>query len=152
MKFPERKIGRFQVGIWIALAALLFALFAWFTQFYSLINWEGALKLGLQNESLQGDAVEVALANVEKGVALADMVWPLPLTILALVGLLYRKFYGWVAAMMTFAICVYFPLFFAFQKWNHYPDTVLAAFFLFALPSITGIISLWATRSSFLNN
>ncbi len=43
---------------------------AWFMQAYSLINWEGAIKLGVQNESFSGDAAERALANAGRGIAL----------------------------------------------------------------------------------
>ena len=34
-------------------------------QFYSLINWEGALELGLQNESLNGTLVERIYAAIQ---------------------------------------------------------------------------------------
>ncbi len=70
-------------------------------------------------ESFSGDPVEKTLANVEWGIAMADILWALPLTIIALIGVLKKKLYGLVTAMMDFAICVYFPLFFAFQRWNY---------------------------------
>ena len=149
MKLLTKKAGAYPAGVWIALVALIFTLLAWIMQFYSLINWEGALDLGVQNESFQGDPVEQALANVEKGIALADMFWALPLTIIAMLGLLRRKLFGMIAAMMDFSICVYFPLFFAFQRWHTHPDVVLAAVFLFAIPSLLGIMGLWMNRKTF---
>lgn len=139
------------IGIWIAIIALMFTLFAWLMQFYSLINWEGAIELGIQNESFNGDPVEQALANVERGLALADMFWPLPLTIIALIGLIRKKLFGLIAAMMDFAICIYFPLFFAFQRWNTNQDVVIAAIVLFAIPSLLGIIGLWVNRKFLIN-
>jgi len=148
--FLKRDVGQFPVGIWIALVALLFAMLAWAMQMYSLFDWEGAIKLGVQSESFSGDSVERALANVEWGIAWADMIWPLPLTIIALIGIWRSWLIGFTAAMMNYAICIYFPLFFAFQRWNTQFDVVLGALFLFALPSIFGIIGLWTNREEFL--
>jgi len=149
MNILNKSIGRFPLGIWIAFIALMFTFLAWFMQAYSLINWEGAIKLGVQNESFSGDAAERALANVERGIALADMVWPLPIAVVASIGLLRKKLIGFVAGMMEFAICVYFPLFFAFQRWSTHRDVVLGALFLFAIPSLLGIVGLWANRTYF---
>ena len=117
-------------------------------QTYSLLNWEGAVKLGIQNESFKGDAVERAIADIERGVAIADILWPLPIAIIALIGLSRKKFIGFVAAMMEFAICVYFPLFYAFRV-DMKTDVVLAAIFLWAIPSLLGIVGLWVNRKIF---
>lgn len=149
MRFLTKKTGRLTIGIWIAIVALLFTMLAWIMQAYSLIDWEGALNLGLQNESFSGSPLEQALANVEKGIALADMVWALPITIIALVGILRMSMMGMVAGMMDFAICVYFPIFFAFQRWDSHRETALAALILFALPSLLGIMALWQNRKLF---
>ena len=146
MKILNKTIGRFPLGIWVALIALLLTFLGWLMQAYSLLDWEGAVKLGLQNRSFTGDAVERALANKERGEALADMLWPLPIAIIAFIGLLRKKLIGFIAAMMEFAICIYFPLFYAFQLWNTNIDTVLGAIFLWAIPSLLGIIGLWANR------
>jgi hypothetical protein len=151
MTKERRNVPGRPVGLWIAMVALFFTLLAWIMQFYSLLDWEGAIRLGLQNESFNSDPVEQALANVERGVALADMFWPLPLTIIALIGLIRKRLYGLVAAMMDFAICIYFPLFFAFQRWDTNPDVALTAIALFAVPSLIGIISLWMNRRLLLN-
>jgi hypothetical protein len=150
MKFLTREMGGFKTGIWIALVAIVFTMLAWIMQCYSLVNWEGAVQLGLQNESFGGDPVEQALANVEWGVAMADVFWPLPLTIMAFIGLLKKRLFGFVAAMMDFAICVYFPLFFAFQRWDTHLMTAVTALILFAVPSLLGIIGLWTNRKTFV--
>ncbi len=106
--------------------------------------------MGLQNGSFDGDAVERALANKERGEAIADMIWPLPITLVAFFGLLKRKFIGFVAAMMEFAICVYFPLFYVFQLWNTNIETAISAVILWAIPSLLGISGLWVNRKLFL--
>ena len=130
--------------------AIFFTMLAWIMQTYSLIDWEGAIQLGVQNESFSGAPVEKTLANVEWGIAMADILWALPLTIIALIGVLKKKLYGLVTAMMDFAICVYFPLFFAFQRWDSHRDIVLTALILFALPSLLGILGLWTNRKVFI--
>ncbi len=149
MNSNKKQNRKYSLGIWIALIALLLTFLAWIMQLYSLLNWEAALELGLQNDSFNGNDVERTLAHVERGVALADMVWALPLTLLALIGILKKRQYGMIAGMMNFAICVYFPLFFAFQRWNTQQETALAALFLFAIPSLIGISALWINRKSF---
>jgi hypothetical protein len=149
MNVFERKINQYTLGIWIALIALILIFFAWTMQAYSLLDWEGAVKLGLQNDSFTGSAAERVLADVERGIAKADIFWVLPITIVALIGLLQKKFIGFVAAMMVFAICVYFPLFYAFRVHMSF-DIVLVAIFLWAVPSLLGIIGLWMNRKLFI--
>jgi len=145
-----KRIGRFPLGVWIALMALLILfLLAWAGQAYSLFDWGSAVELGLQNERFTGDAVERTWAHESWGVAVADMLWPVPIGIAAFIGLLRNKFFGFAAGLMELTIGVYFPLVFAFQRWATYPGTVIAALCLFAIPSLLGIIGLWANRAYF---
>ena len=78
--------------------------------------------------------------------AVADMLWLMPLSLLALVGLLRRKDYGFAAGLMVMAIGVYFPLIFAFQRWTSFRGTAIAAIVLWTLPSLLGIVGLYANR------
>ena len=150
MNIFNKRIGRFPLGVWIAVIALLLLfLVGWAGQAYSLINWDGAVDPGLQNERFTGDAVERAWAHESWGVAVADMLWGVPIGIIAFIGLLRKKFFGFAAGLMDFTIGVYFPLVFAFQRWTTYPGTVIVAIFLFAIPSLLGIIGLWANRTYF---
>jgi len=148
MKILNKNIGRFPLGIWIALAALVLIFLAWFMQGYSLINWEGAVKIGFQNESFTGDAVERAIANVERGIAFTDILWALPIAIVAFIGISRKKLFGFVAAMMEFAICVYFPLLYVFRSGTE-SVVVLGVLILWAIPSLLGIIGLWSNRKFF---
>ncbi len=66
------------MGVWIALLALILSLIGWLMQAYSLIDWENAVKFGLQTGSFLGDAVDKVIASKERGEAIADMIWPLP--------------------------------------------------------------------------
>ncbi len=147
----QKQLGRFPVGIWLGFIALGFLCLAWAMQGYSLLDWDGALALGLQNESFDGDAAERAWALESWGVAMADMLWPLPITVLAMIGMARDRFYGFVLAMMAFAIGVYFPLFFAFQRWMTFRSTAIVALCIFTLPCVLGIVGLWANRSEFTN-
>jgi len=151
MEILKRKINRYPLGVWVAVLALILICLAWLMQIYSLIDWEGAVKLGVQNDSFEGDMTERAMADVERGVAIADILWGFPITIIALIGLLRNKFSGFISAMMTFAICVYFPLFYAFRVSTSF-DIVLAVIFLWAIPSLLGIVGLWINRKSFITN
>ncbi len=148
MNFLKNKINRYPLGIWIAIVALILVFLAWIMQAYSLLDWEAAVDLGLQNERFTGDAAERALADVEKGVAIADIVWALPLTIIAFIGLLRKKFIGFITAMMVFAICVYFPMFYLFRE-SMDTETAMTAVFLWAVPSLLGIIGLWTNKGFF---
>ncbi len=148
-EFLQKKAGRYPLGIWIAVVALLLSFVGWLMQAYSLPNWESAVILGLQNGSFSGNAVDRALASKERGEALADLLWPLPIAIVALVGILKKSFIGFVATMMEFAICIYFPLFYVFQMWETHRETAVGAVILWGIPSILGILGLWANRHLF---
>ncbi len=150
MKLLRKKIARLPLGIWMALVAIILISLAWIMQAYSLFNWESAVEFGLQNGSFSGDAAEKVWANKEKGEAIADLIWPLPLTLIALFGILKKRFIGFIAAMMTFAICIYFPLFYIFQIWETYRETAMAAILLWGIPSLLGIGGLWANRHIYL--
>ena len=151
MEVFKKKINRYPLGIWIAILALILISLAWLMQLYSLIDWEGAVKLGVQNESFTGNMAERALADVERGVAIADILWAFPITFIAFIGLLRKKIIGFIAAMMVFAICVYFPLFYAFRE-SMSINIVLVAIFLWAIPSLLGIYGLWINKKSFDKN
>jgi len=151
MNLITRKFGRFPIGVWTAFIALTLIFLAWIMQAYSLIKRENAVELGLQNGSFNGDELDQALANKEKGEAIADLLWALPINIIAIWGLIKKKMFGFVAAMMEFAICIYFPLFYIFQLWSSYFETAIAAVILWAIPSLLGIIGLWINRTYFKN-
>lgn len=151
MNILRSELGRFPLGIWLALLALILISLAWIMQAYSLFNWESAVGLGLQNKSFSGDAAEALQAQNDKSIAIADLLWPLPLTVIALLGILKKRVIGFIASMMTFAICVYFPLFHIFQLWSTHRETALAAALLWGIPSLIGIAGLWANRHHYFS-
>jgi urea transporter len=76
----------------------------------------------------------------------------MPLSFVALAGLIRKQAYGFVAALLSMAIGVYFPLVFAFQRWPSIRGTILAALVVFAVPSLLGIMGLYANRGYFFRN
>ena len=145
----QQPAGRFPLGIWTAVGALVLLTFAWCMQAYSLLNWDHAVDLGIQNERFSDDPSEATWALESRGVAMADMLWPLPVTIVALVGVFRRRFYGFAAGLMACAIGVYFPLFFAFQRWHSFRGTAAIALVVFSLPCLAAAAGLWANRNCF---
>ena len=148
----KKIIGPFPVGVWIALLALLFLFLAWGMQAFSLIDWERAVDLGLQNERFTGDEIELARALESWGVAVADMIWAFPVWIIAAVGILKKRHYGFAAGLMQFAIGVYFPLVFSFQRWNLHRESAIIALLLWVPLSLLGIVGLWMNRSLFIGS
>lgn len=149
MGFRNRAVGGFPPGVWVALVAILLLMLAWVMQAYSLFDWDTAVDLGLQNERFGDDPVEWAWAHESRSVAIADMLWPLPLGVFALVGLLRRRLFGLVAGMMELAIGLYFPLVFALQRWTTFRETAIVALCLWTVPCALGIAGLWVNRRVF---
>lgn len=143
--------GRFPIGVWIALLALMLVMLGMFMQAYSLLNWDHAVELGFQNERFSEDPVESAWALESWGVAVADMLWLLPITVVALIGILRRRFFGFSTGLMACSVGIYFPLVFAFQRWQTQPGTVTVAFVLWVVPSLLAISGLWVNRGWFRN-
>lgn len=150
MNLLRKKISEKPLGIWIAIVAIGSLLFIGMGgQAYSLLDWDNAVDLGLQNDSLSGDAEESTWAKASKGEARADMIWFLPILIIALIGVLRRNFLGFTMSMMSLSMGVYFSLIFTFTRWNLYRETVYQAMILFTLPSLLGIVGLWINRDEF---
>lgn len=142
----QRTAGRFPVGIWITLVALSGLMLAWAGQAYSLFDWEGAVDFGLQNERFGTDPVERTWAKESLAVAVTDMLWPMPITVAALVGIIRSRSYGVLAGIIALAIGVYFPLVFAFQRWDTFRETAILALVVFTVPCLMGIAGLWVNR------
>jgi len=152
MQLLRARIGRYPVGVWLALLGLGVLMCAWAMQAYSLLDWNGAVDLGLQNERFSGGPAEQAWALESWGVAVADMLWALPITAVACVGVLRLRFAGLAFGLMALSIGVYFPIFFAFQRWGTFQSTALFAVVFFTIPSLLGVIGLLANRDAFKGN
>jgi hypothetical protein len=145
----DNVIGRFPLGVWIAIVAVVLQLVAWGMQLFSLLNWDRAVDLGLQTERFTGDAAERALARADWGIVAADMLWPLPIAVVALIGLLRGKFFGFAAGLMEFSIGVYWPLVFAFQVWSTRRSGAISAVVIWTITSLLALLGLLANRAFF---
>jgi hypothetical protein len=146
MNFLERKIGAYPIGTWLAILALFLQLLAWAAQVYSLVDWDGAVDAGLQTDRFTGDDAERARAKLDWGIVAADMVWPLPITIVALAGLFSKRMFGHLAGFMELSIGVYWPVVFAFQRWPTMKETILISIVVWSMTAAVGLVGLWATR------
>ncbi len=156
-------LGAFPVGIWAVLAMLLVCggVFTLFGQSLSLLHWDAALRLRLQEDSRSSrDPVERTMGAVSQGEALADVIVQGTLVILAFAGILLRHPAGFVAGIALGIIWVYVTFLVLSQRWMLYrwgvvddmarmkqvgPAMVLAV----GIPGILMIVSLVANRGFF---
>jgi hypothetical protein len=141
------------LGLWIALFGLLSMLVVGGGgQILSLIDWDLAVRLGLQEYDRH--STELAprlLAQVEWGVCLADAVLVVPLLVAGLVGVLCRRHWGVIVGMMAALCWVYMFLVYTAQRYalvfrggfGHWDDYAgfIAGFALLAL--VPGVLTLW---------
>lgn len=146
------------LGIWVAIFAILFTLIAaGGGQVLSLVDWDLAVRLGLQEyDRHAADLTQRALAEVEWGTALADVLLILPLLGAGLIGVLCRRYWGMLLAMMGAACWVYMFLAYGAQRvglafragvgdWGDYA-TLIGAFALLGL--IPSLLTLWGLAAN----
>jgi hypothetical protein len=158
----RRMIGRYPLGIWIALYCLLFCIVvAGGGQVLSLLDWSLAMHLQLQeNDPNSPDLVQRVLAHVEWGVCVADAFLVVPLFIFGLAGVILRRRWGQVAAMMASACWAYMFLAYTAQrfalvfrggmgKWSDYAGIVEGFALLGLGPCLLAIWGLGANADWF---
>ena len=96
------------LGFWMLISVgVLLLLFLLIGQTFSLINYEDAVGLGLQESVEEISQVGIAFA---KGFAFADTVAYIPVLLLGIIGLFKRKKWGVYMMFASCAISVYWPL------------------------------------------
>lgn len=97
------KIGlRLLIGISVFLTIFLMV-----GQTFSLIDYDWAVSLGLQESEKEVGKVGITFA---KGFAFGDSIFYLPILILGIIGLLKRKKWGFYLMFGSLAISVYWPI------------------------------------------
>ena len=91
----------------LIITSILLMLFLISGQTFSLINYEAAVGLGLQESAEEVTEVGIAFA---KGFAFADTIAYIPLMLIGVIGLLKRTKWGAHAMFASCAISVYWPL------------------------------------------
>lgn len=163
MHMLTQQLGMFPTGIWIALAMLLVGggLFTIFGQLLSLLNWDMALHLRLQEDSKTSrDPVERTMGAMSQGEACADLLVQGTLIVLAFAGILLRHPVGFIAGVAQGIIWVYVTCLVLSQRWMLYrwgvvndlaklkhvaPAMVLVA----GIPGVLMIVCLVANRGFF---
>jgi len=96
------------LGFWTLISiGILLGIFLIAGQTFSLIDYDAAVALGLQESEKEVGNVGIAFG---KGFAFGDTVIYLPLLITGIVGLVKRKKWGLYAMFGSLAISVYWPL------------------------------------------
>jgi len=120
MAFLTYMLGPFPVGIWAVLVMLLLigGVFTIFAQGLSLLNWEAALSMHLQEDSRTSeDPVEKTIGAMSQGEAGADVIVQGILVVLSFVGIFLRHPVGWVAGLALGVLWIYVTFMVLFQRW-----------------------------------
>jgi hypothetical protein len=111
----------------------------------SVISYDLVAQWGLQDPRT---FIDPAIVEVNRGIGLADMIIMIPLFIIAVIGLLGRKFYGAVASWLALGISLYWPVVFLCSQFfygkngiKHNPTDTSTIFILTFLLLIT----IWAS-------
>lgn len=96
-----------RAGFWLLVGVLLLVAVLLLGQVLGLLNYPLAVQLGLQESEQQIGAYGVA---VNRAFCVADSLLYLPLTLIALVGLLQRRSWSARAVTAVLAITAYWPL------------------------------------------
>jgi hypothetical protein len=150
------------LGIWIALVSLVFCLLVGGSgQVLSLLDWDLAMRLQLQeNDPGAADILQRVLAHVEWGVCVGDVVLVVPLFIVALAGVLCRRWWGFVTGMMATICWAYMFLIYTAQRyalvfrgglaqWSEYAGFIGAFAVLALIPCLLIIWGLGANADRF---
>ena len=88
-------------------ASIMLGIFLIVEQSFSLLDYDSAVALGLQESEIEVGKVGIEFA---KGFAFGDTIVYIPLLIAGIIGLLKRKKWGVYALFASCAISVYWPL------------------------------------------
>ncbi|UCG88421.1 MAG: hypothetical protein JSW71_07730, partial [Gemmatimonadota bacterium] len=130
MEFLTKHIGRFPLGIWIVLILMLTSglFITIFGQALSLVSWDTAFSLGLQEDSPHSaDIVERMMVAISWGEAGTDVLVQGILLVMVLTGILRRRQFGFLAGIGQAIIWIYVTLLVTLQRialynWDLVPD------------------------------
>ena len=138
----KRNIGfKLLIGISAILLILLLA-----GQTYSLVNYDIAVSLGLQESEEEVTKIGIAWA---KAFALGDTIAYIPLLVVGIIGLIKRKRWGFYCMLGSLAISVYWPvvnlsaIYFGVDDFALNPDKYISYSILLPLISVYGLWGMW---------
>ena len=137
---------KFPFGVKFIIGFHIFSVVIWFFgQTLAVFMYDKTAEWGLQGSRA---VLDPALVEVNRGIGLADTILMLPLFIVAIIGLLKRRFYGAVMSWLVFGITLYWPIIFwctqSFYKSNgiaHQPTSLLTII----LPGVIVLIAAWGS-------
>ena len=157
-----KQLGRFPLGIWIVLAiSVTLGLVMILGQALSLVAWDAALSLGLQEDAREStDLVELTFGAVSWGEAVADVVVQGPLLTLTVSGIICRRPVGFVAGVTMFTSWIYAAVMLSFQRvglynWgmvadlSRFQSVGLPMLFLVGIPGLVSLVCLDANKAYF---
>ena len=150
------------LGIWIALLCTLFCMIVGGVgQGISLMDWDLAMRLQFQeNDPNSPDIVQRVLSQIEWGVAAVDVFVVLPLFAVGFVGVMIRRLWGVLTAMMAAACWAYMFFVYTAQRyavvfrggmgqWSEYSGIILGFSMLGLFPCLLTILGLGANFDRF---
>jgi len=137
---------RLSRGVKIIIGFHLVSLILWLLgQTVAVFSYDTVAGWGLQAPRVLTDR---ALVEVNRAIGLADTLVMLPLFIVAVVGLLRRRFFGAVASWLAFGMTIYWPVVFWCSQYLfgkagvRYQPTQASAVLL---PAALMIVALWGS-------
>ena len=133
-------------GVEVIIGFHAFSFLAWsFGQTGAVISYDTVAAWGFQDARALVDPV---IVQVNQGIGLADTIVQLPLFLLAIVGLVRKRFYGAVASWLVFGTTLYWPvvfwssqLFYARGGTMHVPTSPVTAI----IPGVILAFAVWGS-------
>lgn len=139
-------------GIKIIIGFFLLSAILWIIgQGGAVIYYDSVAKMGFQEPR---ESVDAVIVEVNRGIALADVIIQIPLFILAVMGLWRLKFFGAVASWLVLGISFYWPTVAWFKQYFYAHASVKCQPFDIPTHLILAFIflfSIWASCYLFKN-
>jgi hypothetical protein len=111
----------------------------------AVLDYDRVAEWGLQDPRI---LLDPAIVEANRAIGLTDTIVMLPLYLVAVVGLLGRRFYGAVASWLVFGMSLYWPVmfwcsqaFYAEAAIEHAPTSMSAV----VVPGATALIAAWGS-------
>eukprot|EP00339_Tiarina_fusa_P024415 CAMPEP_0117052114 /NCGR_PEP_ID=MMETSP0472-20121206/36026_1 /TAXON_ID=693140 ORGANISM="Tiarina fusus, Strain LIS" /NCGR_SAMPLE_ID=MMETSP0472 /ASSEMBLY_ACC=CAM_ASM_000603 /LENGTH=155 /DNA_ID=CAMNT_0004766623 /DNA_START=91 /DNA_END=555 /DNA_ORIENTATION=+ len=114
---PQLSIGLKVLVGFIILHALLLL-----TQTWAVFDYDTVAGLKLQEPRSMADE---AVVQTNRAIGLGDTIIMLPLNIMAIVGILSRKFYGVICSWMLLGAALYWPVVFVMSRFTYASADIL---------------------------
>ena len=133
-------------GVWVIVVFHLISLLLWlFGQTGAVISYDTVAAWGLQESRALLNPV---IVEVNRAIGLTDTIVMLPLFVVAVVGLVRRRFYGAVASWLAFGMTLYWPTEFWCSKYFYARAGIMSPApggEAIALPGVLLLVAVWGS-------